>query len=471
MPNLFSGINTALSAILAQQHAMEVIEHNVANANTPGYHRQEVVLTAGIPYPAAGMSRGILPGQMGTGVTVDRIRRFNIDYFDGRYRRELAESKRWSAQSDILNQVEATLAETSADGLSSKLDAFWNGWQAVSSDPTNQAYRSDLLAKAKSLTDGFNSRAQALMNIRNDQDLAVKQSVEEINNLSTQISRLNIEIVSVKSVGDQPNDLLDKRDVMLDRLAELTGAVSSIQDDGQANVSINGHVLVVGGSTSQLSTVPVAANGNLVNIQWNDGQAFSAQSGELAGFFNARDQIIPSQLAGLNALATGLANSVNAAHQAGYGLNNSHMLNFFEPFTSTNTALELRLSSQMNDPNNIAAATALNAPGDGNQATAIANLRTATVMNGNTVTIGQYLNRQIGDLGLAVNTAASRAKDRDFVIQSLKSISEATSGVSLDEEAANMVKAQRSFQAASQLMNAMDSMLNTVINGLGVAGR
>lgn len=471
MPNLFSGINLALNAILAHQHSIEVIEHNVANANTPGYHRQEAVLTAGIPYPSAGMTRGILPGQMGTGVNVDRIRRFNMEYFDGRFRRELAESRRWATQSEVLGQVEATLAETSSDGLSPKLDAFWNGWQALSSDPTNQAYRSDLLARAKDLTDGFNGRAQALMTLRTDQDLTVQDRVEEINNLATQVARLNTEIAAVKSVGDEPNDLYDQRDQMINRLSEVAGAVSTVQENGEAIVSINGHTLVVSASVSKLSAAPNSANNNLVDITWNDGQAFTAKSGELAGLFIARDQIIPQQLQSLNALAEGLATQVNTAHRAGFGLNNSTNINFFEPFTSTNSALELRLGSQMSDTNNIAAATAINSPGDGNQATAIANLRTATVMNGNTTTLNQFLNRTIGELGIAVSSAATRARDRDFVMQSLRTIDESASGVNLDEEAANLVKTQRAFQAAQQLMTTMDDMLDRIINGLGTAGR
>jgi len=471
MSNLFAGINLALNAIMAHQQSMQVIEHNVANANTPGYHRQEAVLTAGIPYPAAGMSRGIMPGQMGSGINVDRIRRFNIDYFDGRFRRELGESKRWTTQSEVLSQVEAAMAETSSDGLTTKLDAFWKGWQSLSSDPANQAYRSDLLARSKDLTDGFNSRAEGLMAIRKDQDMGVKQRVEEVNNLASQVARINTEIATVKSVGDQPNDLYDKRDAMIDRLAELTGAVSTVQENGEAIVSVSGHVLVVGSSTSTLTAAANPANDNLVDVSWNDGQAFTAPSGEMAGLLIARDQTIPGQLNNLNTLALEISNQVNTVHRAGFGLNNSTNVNFFEPFTTTNYALEFRLGSQMSDINNIAAATAIDSPGDGNQATKMADLRMATVMNGNTSTINQYLIRSVADLGIAINTANTRARDRDFVMKSLQTIDEATSGVSLDEEAANLVKSQRAFQAAQQLMTAFDDMLNRVINGLGTGGR
>ncbi len=218
-----------------------------------------------------------------------------------------------------------------------------------------------------------------------------------------------------------------------------------------------------------LTTVPNPANANLAEIKWADNQTFTATSGELAGMFIARDQVIPKQLDSLNALAQAVHDQVNTAHNAGYGLNNSHNVNFFAPFTSTNLALELRLDPAMADTNNIAAATAVDSPGDGNQATALANLRTANVLNG--TTINQYLNRTIGDLGIEVNTANTRAKDRDFVIKSMESINEATSGVSLDEEAANLVKSQRAFQAAQQLITTMDDMLNRIINGLGTGGR
>jgi flagellar hook-associated protein 1 FlgK len=472
MPNLFSGINMALRAMLAQQQVIEIIEQNVANAGTPGYHRQEAMLKATPAYPALALYGGNLPGQFGSGVTVDQIRRFTTDFYDGRYRLELAESSRWELQRDVLKQVEATLAETSSDGLVSKLDAFWSGWQALSADPSNMTLRSDLKVRAEALTEAFNWRAQSLMKIRQDQDLSLRQGVEEVNTLASQLARLNAEISNISAANLQPNDLLDERDRILDRLAELTGATASIADSGEALVSIGGHALVVGATAFRLTTVPDAADSNLVDITWEaDSMPLNMDRGELYGMLRARDDTILTQIDGLNQLAFELVNQVNPIHRTGYGLDNATNLDFFQPFATTNYALEIHLSTDIDDPASIAAAAGPDSPGDGSIAIALADLRDQAVMSGNTMSLNEYYMRQIGELGLELRSATKKTADRQVVVDSLATMKESQSGVSLDEEAARLVQAQRTYQAAARLLTAIDEMMDKVINGMGVVGR
>ena len=472
MPTLFSGINVALQALLSHQQAIQVTEHNVANANTAGYRRQEAVLAAGIPYPMPLLAGSSLVGQMGTGVVVDNIRRFNLEFFDGRYRREIAESKRWELESSILKQVEVTLAETGGDGLVSRLDAFWGGWQALSSDPANMALRADLKERAFALVDALNWRANVLLALRNDQDLAIEERVEEINQLASQVARLNVEITHIQSSGANPNDLLDKRDLLLDRLAEIAGATASQQENGEVLVSIGQHALVIGAKTFTLTTTPDPANSNLAQIIWSeDGMSFSAPRGELTGLLDARDRVIPAQMESLNQVAFTLAQRINQLHRAGYGLNNATNLDFFEPFTTTDYALEIKVSANLDNLNNIAASTTTDAPGNGNQAGVIAAVRDELILAGGTVSINQYYVGKIGELGLEIDGAKTRARDRGLVAKSLETMRESQTGVSLDEEAANLIKSQRAYQAAARMMTAMDEMLDRVINGMGIVGR
>ncbi len=472
MPTLHSGVNLALNAILAHQRAIEVIEHNVANANTPGYHRQESVLSAELPYPYPTLLGGAFAGQMGNGVMTSRINRFNLDFFDGRYRRTVGEAKQWELASNMLAQVEATLAETSTDGLIPKLDAFWKGWQALSSDPANMALRAELRADAENLAEAIHGRAEGLIAFRKDQDLAIEQRVSEINTAASLIARLNAEIVKVKAAGDQPNDLLDQRDQLLNRLSEIAGAVSYTQENGEAVVSIGRHALVVGSTAFELETSPDPANNNLASVTWvDDGQVLDAPSGEIASLFDVRDRVVPDQLSGLNTLAYELATRVNTLHRGGYGLNNATNLDFFEPFTTTDYALEIRISDNLNDLNNLAAAGGMDSPGDGSQAAAIHDISAGLFMNGGTTTLNQYYTQKIGELGVEVKTASDRASDKLMTASYLKAQHESAVGVSLDEEAANLVKSQRAYQAAARLMNVMDDMLDRVINGMGLVGR
>jgi flagellar hook-associated protein 1 FlgK len=486
MPNLFSGINLALRALLSHQLAVEVTEHNVANANTPGYRRQEAVLTAGMSYPRPGLHSGSLRYQVGSGVEVDRIRRFNLEFYDGRFRLEVAESKRWEMQSDVLRQVEVSLAETSGDGLIPKLDAFWAGWQSLSSDPSNSALRLDLAERSANLAMAFNSRAISLMALRKDQDLAIRQRVEEINDLAGQVAHLNAEIANVKAAGGEPNDHLDERDRVLDRLAELGGAVSSLQENGEVLVSLGGHALVIGSKAFTLASGPDPSNSGLSQITWaEDGRAFKPGRGELAGLLEARDTTIPHQLAGLNQLAYELATRVNTIHQTGSGLNGNtagtpagYDGNFFASFSvagydpNVQYALEIKVDQDiLDDPANIAAAAAGQFPGDGSKAVELAELKLKTVMNGGTMTLNGYYTGQISQLGLEVKGAQARAKDRKLVADALAGMAESVGGVSLDEEAANLVKAQRAYQAATRMLTAMDEMIDRIINGMGLVGR
>ena len=472
MPTL-SGVNLSLNALLANSQAMEIIEHNVANANTKGYHRQEAVMRTTVPSNLYGMDRGIGAGVRGTGVEVGMIKRFSLSFFDTRFRSVTSEAKEWEAQRDVLMQLEMSLAETSTEGLTNKMDEFWNGWQMLSNDPSNTSLRAQLLDQSQALVNGFNRRADQMNKIRADQDLMVKTRVGEINSAGSRIAELNKEISRVFSIGEQPNDLLDERDMLLDRLAELAGATSNVQANGQVIVSIGGHMLVTGNESLSLTTVPDPTNSNLSQVQWASGAAFTANHGELVGILTARDTIIPQQQAALDALAVEFANQVNNLHSTGFGLDGTTGLNFFtggDPANPPTGALDLRLNTNLN-VTNLAAAEVTGAPGDCGLAKKIADLQNSLVMSGGTVTLNAYYASQVTQLGLDVERAQINAHNQGLVVDAMDMQRESVTGVNLDEEAANMAKFQRAYQAAARVMNAYDEMLERVINGLGLVGR
>jgi flagellar hook-associated protein 1 FlgK len=467
MPNLFAGVNLALQAMLSQQHAVEVIEHNVANASTPGYRRQRAVLSAN-PTLANGFLQGDGVGLIGTGVSVDRIQRYSVDVFDRRFRLEVAESKRWQVEHEALQQLEGTLAETSGSGLLPKLDAFWTGWQALGADPTNLSLRADLRDRASGLANAIRTRAVQIDTQRRDLNLEVVERVDEVNLAARQVASLNREISKAISTGDQPNDLFDHRDRLLDRLSELTGSVSFRQSNGEVVVSIAGHTLVQGHETFQLAAVTDAATG-LVNVEWSNHTPFAAESGELKGLIEARDGAIKDQRDALDTLASNLVANVNGLHATGVDMNNAAGGHFFDP--AGTTAATISLSANLDDLAHIAAASAANQPGNGVRALEIAALRTRPLSAAIAANPNEYYQSQITSLALAVNRSGANASDRQIVADTLNGQRESVSGVNLNEEAANLVKAQRSYEAAARLMTVMDEMLDRVINGLGTGGR
>ncbi|MEN4010624.1 MAG: flagellar hook-associated protein FlgK [Bellilinea sp.] len=469
MPGLSSGIHIALQAVLAHAQTIEVIEHNVANANTPGYRRQSALLETTMPSPILAAHNGMGAGMRGGGVKVAQIQRFNLEFFDGRYRSVAAGANYWEAQRDILLQVEATLAETSQAGLLNKLDQFWNGWQNLASDPANLSLRMSLLDDTRALAESFNRRWNQLQHIRSDQNQAVISQVEQINSYADEVARLNREIMRVLSVGEQPNDLLDRRDVLLDRLAEMSGAVSHAGKNGEALVSIGGQVLVVGVQALHLTTRPKSGDTPMVEVVWKDGnppQSVNLPNGSLKGILEVRDSIIPAQINGLNQLAGELISQVNTLHGGGYGLNNAHAL----PLFLGADASSMRLNSSV-DAASLAAADAPSQAGNNALASAIASLRHLKLAGIGNNTLNDFYNGQVTAFGVMTQNASRNSQTHGLVANALNDQRESVGGVSLDEEAANLAKAQRAYQAAARVLTAYDEMLDRVINGMGLVGR
>jgi flagellar hook-associated protein 1 FlgK len=253
----------------------------------------------------------------------------------------------------------------------------------------------------------------------------------------------------------------------------LAGATSNVQANGQVIVSIGGHMLVTGNQSLTLTTVADSANKNLARVQWASGAEFKANHGELTGLLKARDEIIPKQQAALDVLAVEFANQVNGVHRTGFGMDGTTGLNFFtdgNPANPPTNALDLRLNTSLN-VTNLAAAEVNNAPGDGGLAKRIADLQNSQVMSTGTVTFNAFYSTQVTQLGLDVQRAQINAHNQGLVVNAMDMQRESVTGVNLDEEAANMAKFQRAYQAAARVMTAYDEMLERVINGLGLVGR
>ncbi|HEY9077902.1 MAG TPA: flagellar hook-associated protein FlgK [Anaerolineaceae bacterium] len=466
----FSSLNVILQAMMTNQTAIQVIEHNVANASTPGYRRQQAVIVSAPPAMINNL-RASGSGSIGSGSMVQKIMRYGNEFFDTRFRKENAEAKRYAITRDILQQTEMILGENTTSGLLPTLDAFFSSWQALSADPSNMALRESLRDQASMVATAFSTRATDIKRLQGDQDLTIQTRVEEVNSLAASVASLNSRISTALGMGDQPNDLMDERDRLLDRLSEITGATSHLQEDGQVIVSINGHWLVTGTQTFELQTY--RDSNNLLNVQWADNPpppvSFSPVTGELRGLFDARDGVLQDQLNRLNALATQFITQVNAQHQAGYVLNGaSHAPAMF---TGTD-AFSIKVNDatppppSLSDVANIGAALTANAIGDGTNAALMAKLKDQLFMSGGTQTFNAFYSGQVASLGLAVRKADALATDRKYVADAWKTQRESESGVNLDEEAASLVKFQRSYQAAAKMITVVDDLLDRVINGM-----
>jgi flagellar hook-associated protein 1 FlgK len=172
------------------------------------------------------------------------------------------------------------------------------------------------------------------------------------------------------------------------------------------------------------------------------------------------------QLNGLNTFASGLMAQVNAIHRNGFGINNANGLDFF---TGTN-ASDIKVNPLV-DAASIATSSNINQVGNNDIALQITGLKTFKGMTGNTATLNEFYNTQISNLAVTANRALNNSYQGGLVKKALSDQRESVAGVSLDEEAANMAKAQKAYQAAARVMTAYDDLLDTVINRMGLVGR
>ncbi len=343
MRSTFFGLNTLLRALQTQQLALDTTNHNIANANTEGYSRQVASMVATRPYTMPGRSRpASMPLAIGTGVQADQIRRQRDAFVDLEVRQQLQAQRQWETLAAGLRQVEGIFAEPSDHSLQALISNFFNAWSELSNDPESSAVRAAVRASGESLATGFNDLGRRLEQMRQDVDGAISLKVPEINLIGAELASLNDQIMKAVGAGDVPNDLRDRRDLLLDELVKLTGATYREELDGSTSVFLGARTFVAGNMVSELATETraLASGGQIHLLQWaRDGAAVRIDGGELKGQLELRDQTLPEQLRQLNLLASTLAGAVNDQHRQGFGTGafSSTVSNFFDPVATTAT--------------------------------------------------------------------------------------------------------------------------------------
>jgi flagellar hook-associated protein 1 FlgK len=303
-------------------------------------------MTATTPYtlPARNRPAGV-PLQIGTGVVVDQIKRQRDAFADLELRQQTEKQARWEAVANGLRQVEGVLTEPSDHGLQNMISSFFNSWSELSNNPSSTALRTVVQANGEALTVQFNDVAKRLLSTRQDIDSAIAARVPEINDLGTQLASLNDQIMKSVSSGDIPNDLRDKRDLILDQLAKLAGSTYREEARGSTTVLIGGRVFVNGNIVSQMTTeTQTVATGILLHqLRWaQDNTAVNIEGGELKGQLELRDTRMPEKIKQLNLLATSIVNNVNQLHKGGVGTDlTTTNVNFFDPMTQGSSTLNI----------------------------------------------------------------------------------------------------------------------------------
>lgn len=475
MRSTFGGIETSLRALRAQQMALEITGHNISNANTKGYSRQIADMSATDPYAVPTMNRLLVAGQIGTGVEIAQIRRMRDQFVDRRTQYESAALGYWDAKQRNFDQLEVTMAEPAGleggASISAQLNEFWNALQELgnANRPDNPAVRSVVREKANNLCDTIRSTYNQLETLQQDLNTEIDVRVGRINTLAQQIAEMNGEIAKVVAHGDQPNDLFDRREVLVTELAKLTKISVQSDDLNRYNINISGSILVSQDKSFAMET-QVNEDG-LYDVVWANKQKVNFTDGEVKGLIEMRDEETQYYIDSLNEFTETLVEEFNAQHESGSGLDGSTGHRFF---AEGSNAATIALDAEILDPEhglNKIAASANGEVGNGENALELADLiKNKPLMNDGTTSLSDYYGSLIAKLGIDAEKAQVTFSNKETMVNHLHNLQESVAGVSLDEEMANMLKFQNAYNAAARLLTTVDQILDKLINGTGIVG-
>ncbi len=454
MPYAISEI--AKNTLLAQQVAMQVIGHNIANAHTDGYVRQVPVMEA----LHGALGDGNLQS-VGHGVAVGGVVRLQSAFANIQLTRQMALMGEAGISEEMLTQVEAVFTEFTETGIMDNMSQMFSAFADIGTDPTSLAPRYEVVIRATLMADTIAGRQANLQTIRTEIDDRMAETVREANRLATQVAELNCKITEAAN-DTTVNDLMSAREAAMKSLAELTGAYFIEQPSGHMDVMIGGDRMVQGAYVTELSLQIDPANPGMRKICLGAEEDPDGIGGELAGLRTVRDQSIPAYMAKLDIFAQTLTDAINAVHATGYDLNGDTGGDFFT-YDASNPALSLTVNPAIEaDPQLVAASSSADAPGDGSICSQISHLRDTKIFLGGLLSASEYYADLMGQLGSDTKAAADAFAAREAVVESLKVDYEARSGVSLDEEATELLRYQQVYNAAANLMKISEEMMDAL---------
>lgn len=330
MGSTFSGIELGKRSIMANTDAITTAGHNISNANTEGYSRQRVQIKEFDPLYRPDLTRPERPGQIGQGVDVLSINRIRDELLDHRIVEQANQESYWQTRSDYYTMLESIYNEPYDVSIRSNMDKFWESWQELSLHPESEAARQAVVTRGETLTDTIQQRWQSLYGVANIVNGDIRATVEQVNNYANQIAALNGEIVRSRAMGDNPNDLLDRRDLLVDKLSQLANIVTDQRDPDEFMVHLGGRVIVQGSIARNFDLVPRFDDTGYDKLVWADtGEDAIVTGGKLGALFELRDVDIRKEMQSLNTMTMNFADLVNDVHRNAVGANKVTGLDFF----------------------------------------------------------------------------------------------------------------------------------------------
>lgn len=464
MPS-FGALNIAYTGLNAHQQRINVIGENITNVNTPGYHRQRVALG-----PIDNQSTGFIVGDFrrSGGVEVLDIARIRDETLAKHARSQGGRAGGAAEAANILHQLEGIVGGLDPGSLHDQMTDLFNSFDDLAGSPDDPAMRRIVLQRAEIVAQGFTRTAGAIDDLRARVEDEVFDTVNSINTLSAKIASADAEILGATTIDADPNALTDQRDKMIDELAALADVTVVQQADGQVTISLDGQLLVSNGRSQELA-VAHAVDPTLtplgyvhVGVANDQGRELNVTGGKLSAQLNALQTTIPESRRELDAVAADLVGQLNAIHTIGEGLDGSTGNQLLELGPNSG---EVRLSADVaGQPDKVATRLAGGGPLDNG------NIRDLAALGDDPSGPLPGFVTMVGSLAARITTADGQAQAAESAKQQADTMALAAGGVSLDEELADLITAQRSYEASARIMTAIDEMLQTLMS-TGLVGR
>lgn len=452
MSSLAASLSTALSGLAAEQGALEATTNNVANVDTPGYTREVPVLVTKDPVLIGSLT-------LGTGVDLHSIESIRDPILESQIQQETQTQGQLSALVSALSEAQTGFTSSTGD-IGTAISKFFDTVNQLSTSPADLSLRRSMLTAASNVSSAFNVASSNLAAQRTNLDTSVVQTVGQINQLTSQIAQLNTQISRRQNAGQSPGTFLDQRTRLIDQLSSLIDVSVIPTDNSITLTTASGTALVAGQQSFTLSSLLDSSGVHHIFSQGSDITP-SIVSGQLGGLFQARDQQFPAIQAQLDILAAGLANAVNGVQRSGYDLNGAPGANLFNAPPVSGNGAAAGLSVAISDPSLVAASSDGTLGSNGN-IEAMYALRNQALINGQSPT--EYYSSIVFNVGNAASSAISEQSASDLVLRQLNDQRSSISGVSLDQEAANLMRFQQAYAASAQVISTINSMMQTVIN-------
>lgn len=330
MASSFAGIEIGKRSLMAHSTQISTAGHNISNADTEGYSRQRVNVRAFDPLYRPDLERAQVAGQIGQGTDVESITRVRDELLDSRIVGQTNVESYWATREKYYAMIESVYNEPEEISVRGNMDKFWQGWQELSVYPDSDAARQAVVTRGQTLTDSIRQQFRGLSEIGKQIDGDIEATVRQVNDISSQIAAVNAEIVRSRAMGDNPNDLMDRRDLLVEKLANLINVTVDRKDPDEFMVHTDGQVIVQGSLARQIKSVPQIDNNGYGKLVWTDtGIDAQFHGGTLGALIELRDKDIRSEVQSLNTMALNFADLVNDVHRNAVGKNNVTGLDFF----------------------------------------------------------------------------------------------------------------------------------------------